>query len=437
VTAQPPFRPMLALRQELRKIRSSPLARNAGWMVFGQGSGFLLQSAYFILIARLLGPSQYGIFAGAFALTSILGQYSAMGSGTIFLRYVTAEPDKFPLYWGNILVVTAIASAVVIAPLWMFAGRLFSPGSQSIVLLAAIANCFCNQLTTSAAKVFQTYEQLRVTAVLNVATNFARALAAAAMLVAIHRASAYQWSVATVIVSMLAAVAAVVTVTAKFGRPKFSPALMRKHLAEGFGFAFATSTSTAYNDIDKTMLSHYGMNAANGIYTMAYRIIDVATIPGLAIREAAMPRFFRSGLTGIRESAALSAQLLKRAAPLGLVAMVVVFVAAPIIPHLVGNGFRETVLALRWLCLIPVLRPFHHMAGSALTGSGWQRYRTLSQVLAAALNIALNVWLIPRHGWLGAAWSSLLTDGALAVMNCATLVVLCRVRLPEPIPELI
>jgi O-antigen/teichoic acid export membrane protein len=405
-------------------------------MIFGQGSGFLLQSAYFILIARLLGPSQYGIYAGAFALTSIIGQYSALGSGTVFLRYVTAKPDQFALYWGNILLVSTVAGAVAIAALSIFAGRLFGPGAQSITLLAAIANCFCNQLTTSAAKVFQTYEQLRVTAGLNVATNFARTLAAGGMLLAMHRASAYQWAVATVVVSLLAAVAAIATVTMKFGRPAFSVALTRKHLAEGFGFAFATSTSTAYNDIDKTMLSHYGMNAANGIYTMAYRIIDVAGIPGLAIREAAMPRFFRRGLTGIRESAALSVRLLKRAVPLGLLAMVVVFLTAPIVPHLVGHGFSDTVLALRWLCPIPVFRAFHHMTGSALTGSGLQRYRTISQALAVALNIGLNVWLIPRYGWLGAAWSSLLTDGMLAAMNCGVLALLCRAALPEPVPDI-
>jgi O-antigen/teichoic acid export membrane protein len=109
-----------------------------------------------------------------------------------------------------------------------------------------------------------------------------------------------------------------------------------------------------------------------------------------------------------------------------------VFLTAPIIPRLVGHGFSGTVLALRWLCPIPVFRAFHHMTGSALTGSGFQRYRTISQGLAVALNIGLNVWLIPRHGWLGAAWSSLLTDGALAAMNCGVLALLCGVAPPEP-----
>ncbi len=415
---------MFAIRRELQRIRESAMARNAGWMVVGQGAGFLLQSIYFVLIARLLGPSEYGIYAGAFALTSILGQYSAMGSGTLFLRYVTADRKHFSAYWGNILVTTTLMSLLMVAALALLSGKVLGSGSRGITLLAAVANCFCFQLTASAARVFQTFEQLRTTAGLMLANNLARTLAAGAMLLALHRANAYQWSVATVALSLIMAAVSVAVVTARFGWPSFSLAQVRRNLLEGLGYSFASSTATAYNDVDKTMLSHYGMNAANGIYSMAYRIIDVATIPILAIREAAMPRFFLNGLGGIRGTAKLAALLLKRALPLGALAAGIVFMTAPLVPYLAGKGFHETISALRWLCLIPLLRSLHQMSGSAITGSGLQRYRTLSQMVAVSLNFGLNVWLIPRHGWLGAAWSSLATDGTLAVINCAMLAVL-------------
>jgi O-antigen/teichoic acid export membrane protein len=426
--------PMSAISLELWRIRGSSIARNAGWMVLGQGGGFLLQSVYFILIARLLGPFEYGLFAGAFALTSILGQYSAMGSGTLFLRYVTADREQFSVYWGNILVTTTVASVLIVAAFFVLPGDVLGTGSRAITLLAAVANCFCFQLTASAARVFQTYEQLRITATLTLANNFVRTLAAAVMLVVLHRATAYQWSAATVALSLLTAAASVVVVTLRFGRPSFSFAQVRRNLVEGFGYSFASSTATAYNDVDKTMLSHYGMYAANGIYSMAYRILDVATIPIVAIREAAMPRFFRSGVEGIRAAAPLAIVLLKRAVPLGLLAAGGVFVTAPLIPHLAGSDFRETVSALRWLCLIPLLRSLHQMSGSAITGSGLQRYRTLTQMFAVALNVGLNLWLIPRHGWLGAAWSSLATDGMLAAMNCGVLALMFRLS-PRQRPQ--
>jgi O-antigen/teichoic acid export membrane protein len=61
------------------------------------------------------------------------------------------------------------------------------------------------------------------------------------------------------------------------------------------------------------------------------------------------------------------------------------------------------------------------MTGCALTGAGMQRYRTATQLLAATLNFSLNLWLIPKWGWHGAAWSSLCTDAALAAMNSGIL----------------
>jgi len=49
------------------------------------------------------------------------------------------------------------------------------------------------------------------------------------------------------------------------------------------------------------MLSHYGLNAQNGIYAFAYRMIDMAAIPAMAVRDAAVPRFFREGTNNRRE----------------------------------------------------------------------------------------------------------------------------------------
>jgi O-antigen/teichoic acid export membrane protein len=38
------------------------------------------------------------------------------------------------------------------------------------------------------------------------------------------------------------------------------------------------------------------------------------------------------------------------------------------------------------------------------------------QVLAALINVALNLVILPRYSWRGAAWTSLGCDGLLVVM---------------------
>jgi O-antigen/teichoic acid export membrane protein len=66
---------------------------------------------------------------------------------------------------------------------------------------------------------------------------------------------------------------------------------------------------------------------------------------------------------------------------------------------------------------LPVFRSFHMSAGDALTGAGHQKLRLCTQACAACLNFGTNLYLIPVYGWLGATWSSLATDGALAILN--------------------
>lgn len=412
---------MKSLLQEWERVRQSALARNAGWMMAGQGSGFILQAIYFVVLARLLGAVQYGIFAGAFAFTNLVSQYSALGTGTLLLRYVSGDRKRFAAYWGNVLLVTSGVGSLLVLILHFVAPHALNPASAELVLLAGIANCLCAQLTTETGRVFQTFEKMRITALLNLLTNLLRTVIASAMLLSLHHASAWQWAVASVSVSALSAGVAIVMATLHFGWPQLAPRLFFEHGIEGLGYSFASSTASVYNDIDKTMLSHYNMNLATGIYTMAYRVIDIATIPILALRDAALPRLFQRGTHGLASAAQLSYRLLKRALPVSLLVSLMLFVTAPLIPHLVGKGFAESVSALRWLCLIPVFRSVHQMTGSALLGAGLQWHRTSAQIAAAALNFGLNLYLIPHFGWRGAAWASLAADGALGAMNWAIL----------------
>jgi O-antigen/teichoic acid export membrane protein len=424
---------MKFLIDEWRKVRKSAIAKNAGWVFIGQGLGFVLQAAYFVLLARLLGTKEYGIYAGAFALASMPSMFSTLGTGTVLLRYVSSDKKTFPLYWGNVLVVTAVISVLIVAALELIAKHILDPMSASIVILCAIGNCFCAQLANAAGQAFQAFENLRATAGIVLLTNLLRFLAAGTMFLKLGHATARQWAIASMLVSLAAALTAVIAVTVQLGRPRFRLRMLFAGAGEGLGYSFASSTTTVYNDIDKMMLSHYGMYVANGIYTMAYRVVDIATIPIFSIRDAAIPKFFREGSIGLKRASDLAYTLLRRALPLALLCTAGMFVCAPLIPHIVGAGFKDSVMALRWLCFIPVFRSIHQMTGSALTGAGLQVYRTSSQVAAALANFGLNVALIPKFGWVGAAWGSLLTDALLAAMNTGYLFWLCRTKKSDSI----
>jgi O-antigen/teichoic acid export membrane protein len=417
---------MSSVATELGRIRSSPLARNAGWMLAGQGANVVLQAGCFVLLGRLLGSVQYGIFVGAFAFTSLLATFSAMGSGTLLLRYVSTEIGSFAAYWGNVLLTTTVFSTVLLVAAKIAAPHLLNPSSAALVLLAGIANCFFNELTRNAAAVFQAYERMRTTAALNLVTNLVRLIAAASMLLLLGHATAFQWASVSVVVSGMATIASLVCVTRRYGKPALSLHLLFSGIPEGFGYSFASSTASVYNDIDKTMLSHYGLNAQNGIYALAYRLIDMAAIPVLAVRDAAVPRFFREGTNNRRELWKLTFRLIRRSLVVTGLLGAGLYVGSSLIPLLVGESFRASAQAVRWLCLIPMLRCVHQMTGSAIMGLGLQKYRTATQMGVAGFNLVLNLWWIPAYGWKGAAGSSLLSDALLAALNTIVLAWLCK-----------
>jgi O-antigen/teichoic acid export membrane protein len=400
---------------------SSSLAHNANWIFLGQGLSYAFQAIYFILLGRLLGSTEYGIYIGSVALTTILRQYSSLGLDWVFLQHVSSDPSQFSRYWGNVLMATISLGTLFTFFLMLLGPHIAHSYSPMMLFFVATGDCLCMQLVAVSAVVFQAFEKMRITAVMNTLTNLLRVVLASTLLICLRHASAFQWAAAALVVSICAVSVALVLVRRNFGKPTFSPSLLKKRSGEGLVYALSSSAGNVYTDFDKVLLGHFGMNAANGVYSMAFKAVSVFCMPIGSIHGAAFPRIFQRGKDGVAGTSAYVLRILKRTAPLSLLMAVILWFTAPILPHLLGPSFAESTAALRWLCLLPLTRAFQWSAGDALTGAGLQRYRLGTQIVAAVLNLSMNLYLIPRHGWLGAAWASVATDGTLAAMNWAVL----------------
>ncbi len=412
---------MAELFDRLKRLRDHQVSRNALWILTGQGANFFLQAAFFLLLTRLLGVTEYGVFSGAFSLINLAMPYSSLGAGMLFMRYVTEDRSKAGLYWGNTLLLTTMVT-LAIATVFYFVGPTVNhTQSHLIFLVLAIANCLFSQVSELGSIVFQTFEKMQYTATLGFLSNLGRVVVLLIMLATLHRANALQWSIGVFIASGMAAAICCILVRREIGPLSIDLGLIRRRLLEGFGFSFAGTAQNAYNDIDKTMLSHYGLNRENGFYSLAYRIVDFATTPIVAIDSAILPRFFKRSRAEMSATIRLAFRSAAFSAGIGLVVGVGILVVAPAVLHLVPKGFANAMVALRWLCWLPALRGIHRLTGGALTGSGRQTYRTASQFTVAGLNFLLNLWWIPVYGWIGAAWASVAADGALAVFNSALL----------------
>ncbi|MFZ0739697.1 MAG: oligosaccharide flippase family protein [Candidatus Acidiferrales bacterium] len=399
----------------LKLISKNALARNTAWMSVGQGLRLAIRAAYFIVIIRSLGVSNYGAFVGVVALVGILSPFGALGSGALLIKNVSRDKRLFASTWGMALITLAVSSSLligVVLPISRFALPAVIP--LRLVLLIAVSDILGLNLIGVAGQAFQAFEQLEWTATINVLISAGR-LAGGILLVLIQRhPSALQWGYVYCGTTLAVAITAYRLVTTKLGPPVLSFVRSLAEIREGFYFSVSLSAQTIYNDIDKTMLARLSTLSATGIYGAAYRLIDVSFAPVSALLAAAYPNFFRRGVAGVSSTLAYARQLLKHALGYSSLICAGILLCAGAVPYILGPEYARTAEALRWLAPLPILKALHYFLSDTLTGAGYQGLRSALQTMVALFNVLINLWLIPAYSWRGAAWSSIASDGLLA-----------------------
>jgi len=389
-------------------------------MLSGQVLAMVFQAAYFVFVGRALGSREYGEFVGVAALISVLAQFSSLGMELIIIRDVSRDQRTFPTSWGLALELTGAGFAVITCIAIALGHFILAPEVRILIPFVALSDVLFARVAILCSKVFQAFNQFASSAKLMALTNFVRSIVAGLLYLHVLRthvqATAYVWTRIYWVSSFVVAVVGLIIVTVQYGWPRWRKVFW-KDISEGLSFSLSSSSISIYNDIDKTYLVSIGQNAAAGIYSAAYRIIDVASAPIYSIYSAAFPSFFREGAKSVRHASIFSRKLLRKTVLYSIGAAALMYFSAPFLPYALGKSFAGSTSALRWLCLLPLIRCFHYAAGSTITGSVSQWYRTVQQIAAALLNLGLNVLLIPRFSWQGAAVASLLTDGSLAAMN--------------------
>jgi O-antigen/teichoic acid export membrane protein len=210
------------------------------------------------------------------------------------------------------------------------------------------------------------------------------------------------------------------------GRSRVRLAEFRDEARQGFFFAASLASQTLFNDLDKAILARMDSLLSTGIYTAAYRIVGMAFLPIFALMSATFGRFFKSGQKGLEGSVRLACRIIPYSATIGLLASVGLYLFAPLVPVVLGQGYVNSVDALRLLSIIPFLKSLHYFAADALSGADLQGVRTFLQAFVVIFNVVTTVALVARASWRGAAWASVLTELLLVVVMWGAALLLRR-----------
>jgi O-antigen/teichoic acid export membrane protein len=337
---------------------------------------------------------------------------AGLGGPNILLKNVSRSKDSLSTNWGNGIVLILLSGGLFTLALLGLGPTIVGRHTGMSILLLSVSELLLGRIGELAGFAFIALSRIRETALINIYASVSKVVCVVALSMVKSNPTVEDWAVAYFWGSLVCAAYAFLRVLSISGM-SFDLSLFREELVEGSYFAIGTSAATIYNDIDKTMLARLADLTSTGIYGAAYKIIDVSMAPIRAMTASAYAEFFRRGAEGPHATLEYANKLIRRSAPYGFLILIGLLLAAPILPMALGKGYYDSIEAVRWLAIIPLIRCGHSFLGDAISGAGFQGYRATAQTVVAVVNIALNVHFIRHWGWRGAAWTSVLSDGLL------------------------
>lgn len=395
------------------------LFRDTVWSFQGKIYYAASQAVYYILLARILGASQFGIFAGLIAFFGFFYPFLGLGRDSMLVRDLSRDPDTFSRSFAHALllylVTGLILSGLAIGINEWILQEPFAPRLFIFIIIAELLY----RATELVGRVFQGLERLKPASVVWSLAGFSK-LAAVLAFMLLGDESLETWSFYYLAASLILAFTAYLSVFVKVGFPRFNNiGHLFSEWSEGLAFSITYAANKIYSDVDKFMLLKLASGFAAGIYSAAYQFLKAAFFPVSSVLLAAYPRFFKKGSGGFRETLQFALSILKYAAPFALVVSLALFLLAPLVPWVLGREYADSVSVLQWLAVVPFIQTLYHVLADAFSGADLQKLRSRIQVMAVIVNVGLNFWLIPLYSWWGAVVATIASETTLLLIFSA------------------
>lgn len=390
-------------------------ARNTIVRAAGEIVGKLASLVLFAALARAVGEAGLGAFVLAFAVVQIAMLPIGLGADRYLLRRVAQDRSRIDELGGVVVQKLALAAPVVAAT--FVAVNLLDYDSETRAAVYLLApGVLLDSLAKSLFSVFNAYERGELLA----ATVVVQRVAAAALGLA---ALAAGYGVVAVAGTYTAGAAlgfglAVWLLRRSIGLPRrIIPWREWRRLSRGAApFGVQDLFGILLAKIDAVILSLMATQAAVGRYGAAYRLLEATWFIGSSINGAFAAMYTYLG-TDTEPTVQAAFQRSIKLALAALVPCAVTFgvLAEPVSRLIFGAEFEDAAGPLR------LLAPAVVLVGVVLLGTSLIVSRRDPRIMVAvaagmlAVNVALNVVLIPVYGDDGAAAAMLVTE-ALAVL---------------------
>lgn len=405
---------MLGLRH-LWNWRPGKLAANAASGTTMLGLRLAAQAVYFLLLARLLGAQQFGMFSGIWVLCGFLATFAGLGFPVLVFRTMALFPASAPACAGRGLRVVCqtampLALLAILIPYIAFDER---PGLAAICMIA-VSEVVAVPVITLLSSLHQGNERLGRSHLMTASLWCAR-LAAVLAIGAVRPLDLQHVAEIHVGVTLLMTIAGLVIDRRHFLSPAIVANPDRAELLMGMSFAISGAAVIAFTELNQAILLAKAGAVSAGLLAVAYKFVAVSSAPLAALCQAVSPRLLRAASEGPDRLWSQGRALVFPVVGGAIACSCLIFAASHLIGSLFGAPYLPSEGLARALSVLPVFTGVRLLSVYLLMAASGQRVRVVAEVICLSLGLALNIILIAAYGLDGAIAAILITEISVAL----------------------
>lgn len=354
---------------------SGPIAKATIRTSFVLGLRLLVQAGTLLLVARLLGPDQFGGFAGVAALAVLLGSLSTFGTHLVLLGEIARQRggrDQVLQY--AIPCTLSCGSSLLMVFLLVCLGLLDTHAVPfSVLLLIGITETLLQPLLILVVSEHHALGRIARSQLLQLLPMPLRLMAVCLVFLMHSSQPLTAYATGYVTASVLALGYGVLTLPSRWPSLREWRRPGKEEWGGALGYAVINITKSGPGELDKTLALQLLPSGAAGLYAAAARVVGAITMPVTAMTLSALPRLFRDG-SGSRGGLLLG-WMYAAAFTYSLILAGVMWLAAPIFESVFGSQYSGISDVVRLLCIAIPGVALRLVAGNALMALGkpWMR----------------------------------------------------------------
>ena len=371
----------------------------------------------YVLIARVVGPEQYGVFSAAVALGGILGVFIQFGLPMLLTRNVAANPKDGTRHTIHFLLIQALNTIPILALLPLITNWMGFSRVGTILCYLMIAAEFCRSMKMSWRSVMKGKSWFHKESVsVFIERVFTVALASAVLFLT---GNLILTTGALVIARLIDNAGTGLYLARHFPLTHHKTREQwRTTYLRALPFAMHGLLWIIYYQIDIIILKALTTEAEVGFYGAAYRVMEIFAALPRVVFFVAFTRFAQCHADAPQELPKQMVKALRMLFLMILPCLVLAGFAQPfVIPLLFGQAFTISVGLLAVLLPGLALNMFNTVNETYLLTTGREIRLTPLLLKTSAANVVMNLVLIPRLGALGAAIATVGSEIILCILG--------------------